>query len=213
MSLAKKLAAKLAGSQPAQPQRAPAAPAQRPAAPSTQAAGLSPEVEAYIAQLEAERDETRGKLETERAKSSTRDREVEKLRGKLDETVAAGRRERMRAVAMQWAARHGAHDPEELADLTIARLSVTEKGDVMDAADPTKSGEETIKAYLEAKPHHRKSQAATGSGASPSPGTNVPPDKAPPPPGGGTPNDGFRRNLKAAQEAADASRAQRTTRN
>lgn len=201
MSLAKKLASRYAA--PAQKPAAPTAP-QKPATPP---AGEIPEAVAqYIAEMEAHNAELQAQVQKERERGLGRDREVEKLRNALDAEKGQTRAERIRSYAMNAAAKHDAHDPEELADLVRSRLTVTEKGDVVDATDPTKAGEETVKAYLDSKPHHRKSKAVQGSGAPSTPGTGAPPAKATTPTGTGTPDQNFKANLQAAKEKQQAAK-------
>jgi hypothetical protein len=143
--------------------RAPVQSAAQPAAPSA----AIEEYEARLAVLEAEREQMRLQTEAERARASRLEKQNRDFSAKQAEAERAARAERIRYTAMRIATKFSAIDPEDVADLIERKLALDATGNVVDAADAARSGEDVIKAFIEAKPHLARPQTASGSGAAP----------------------------------------------
>lgn len=140
-----------------------AATAATPAAPPS----LSlEEAAARIARLERERErmtvQTKQLLEAERAKAKKAEAQAAKIE-------AERAKERLRASVLKSATALGAVDPEDVADLVLARhrFVASPEGKIVREDDATADLDTTLKTMLDGKPHLVRSTVASGTGAAP----------------------------------------------
>jgi len=130
---------------------------------------------AFEAELKA-RDKSLEEMKVSVAKLTE---QVQLTDGEKKSLAAERARDRVKYELRASAVKHGAHNEDQVYKLLHDELSIAEDGRIVSSADPKIDIDAHVKSFLDTNVHLQKPRTASGSGASPTPGSAPQAHRAP----------------------------------